>query len=39
MLHKVIKVLDKVQYVAYGIIIVNVVRQMVKRIKKSMKQD
>jgi hypothetical protein len=39
MLHTVIKVLDKVQYVAYSIIIVNVVRQMVKRIKKSMKQD
>lgn len=39
MLHKVIKVLDKVQYIAYCVIIVNVVRQMVKRIKKSMKQD
>ena len=39
MLKKFLAVLPKLQYVAYAIIVANVVKKMVTRIRTSMSQD
>ncbi len=36
---KILAVLPKLQYVAYAIIVANVVKKMVDRIKNAMSQD